>query len=155
MRYSLALCATLLSACASMTTGSYQSVAVTTTPAVIGAQCEARNDRGTWAIDNTPGSATIHRSYSDLTVSCSGAGMAGTARVRSATKGMAVANVLNGVVIGGTIDANTGAAYDYPASVTVPMVPVRAYSLYSPYERVTPIGYQPLSYQIVPGDVSK
>ncbi|MBN8530911.1 MAG: hypothetical protein J0L97_03485 [Alphaproteobacteria bacterium] len=138
-----------------MTTGSFQTVAVTTSPAVIGAQCEAQNDKGRWAIDTTPGAATIHRSYSDLTVSCSGAGMTGTARVRSSTKGMAVANVFNGVIIGGAIDANTGAAYDYPATVTVPMVPARAYSIDLPYGAGMPVAYQKLSYGFVAGEEKK
>ncbi len=45
----------------------------------------------------------------------------GTTVVKSSTKGMAWGNILAGGIIGGAIDAGTGAAYDYPSLINVSM----------------------------------
>jgi hypothetical protein len=46
---------------------------------------------------------------------------AATTTVASSTKGMAFGNILFGGLIGAGVDAGTGAAYDYPNTILVPM----------------------------------
>jgi hypothetical protein len=71
---------------------------------------------------NTPGSVTVHRSYDKLNVTCKETGYtANVVAVDSSTKGMAFGNILFGGLIGVGVDMSTGAAYDYPALITVPM----------------------------------
>lgn len=109
-----------LQACASMTSGSQQSLSVTTEP-VTGATCQLNNDAGSWFIPSTPGSVTVHREASDLTVVCKKGALSGTARVVSFTKGVAYGNILAGGLIGAAIDRSNGSAFDYPALIGVPM----------------------------------
>jgi len=115
-----ALLLTTLVGCACITTGQNQSVSVNT-GTNSGATCSLSNDEGTWYVNSTPGSVTIKRSYSDLAVNCKKDDKTGTATVKSHTKGMAFGNILAGGIIGGAIDCGTGAAYDYPSVINVPL----------------------------------
>lgn len=114
----------LMAGCASIVDGEQQSLSVETRHrdvAVTGAQCKLRNDKGTWFV-TTPGSATVHRSYQDMVVECSKAGLpTGWASIKSTTKGMAFGNILFGGVIGAGVDIGNGAAYDYPQVIVVDM----------------------------------
>ena len=110
----------ILAGCASLTTGQNQSVSVET-PGESGATCTLANDKGTWYVSSTPGSVTVSRAYSDMAVNCTKGTKKGNASVKSNTKGMAFGNILAGGVIGGAIDCGTGAAYDYPTMITVPL----------------------------------
>jgi hypothetical protein len=57
-----------------------------------------------------------------LTIKCRKDGFAGgTMVVQSTTKPMAFGNILFGGVIGTGVDMSTGAAYDYPQMIAVPM----------------------------------
>lgn len=109
-----------LTSCASITTGQNQSVSVAT-PGQHGATCSLTNDSGKWFVNSTPGSVTVKRSYSDLTVHCKKAGTSGTRIIQSKTKAMAFGNLIAGGVIGGAVDVGTGSAYDYPTSIDVPL----------------------------------
>ena len=121
-RLTLLCAASLLAACASMTTGTSQSLSVETTP-VAGASCRLANDKGSWQVSSTPGAVTVSRSYSPLTVTCEKPGHSqGVIAVESRTKATAFGNVLAGGLIGAAVDMGSGAAYDYPALVTVPLV---------------------------------
>ena len=114
--------------CASVTTGSHQNVSVETHP-VSGAECRLSNDDGTWFVPSTPGSVTIDRAYSDLSVTCEKPGYGrGTAVVKSSTKGVAFGNIIAGGVIGAAVDMGSGAAYDYPSLITVSLKPERGAS---------------------------
>ena len=108
----------LLSGCASITTGSNQSLSVNTEPES-GANCELKNDKGTWYINSTPGSVVVNRSYSDLHIICKKDSRFGNSTVKSTIKGMAFGNIIAGGLIGAGIDVHTGAAYDYPATIFV------------------------------------
>ena len=114
----------LIAGCASIVDGEQQSLFVETRhqdAAVSGAQCRLRNDKGTWFV-TTPGSVTVHRSYQDMVVECSKAGLpTGWASIKSTTKGMAFGNILFGGVIGAGVDIGNGAAYDYPQVIVVDM----------------------------------
>lgn len=88
---------------------------------VKGAECKLTNDSGAWFIPSTPGTVTIDRCYGDLTVQCNKGDYTGSTSVQSKTKAMAFGNIVAGGIIGGAVDAGTGAAYDYPTSIMVPM----------------------------------
>ncbi len=110
----------LLSGCASIVSGTNQPVTVDT-PGCAAATCKLSNDKGSWAV-TTPGSVVVSRAYGPLTVMCTKEGSAGgTTTVNSTTKGMAFGNILFGGIIGAGVDAGTGAAYDYPNTILVPM----------------------------------
>ena len=115
-----------LTSCASIVDGSSQSLSVETISngnSVPQASCELSSNKGTWFV-NTPGSVTVHRGYDALNVKCTKDGYQdGIATVKSSTKAMAAGNLLFGGVIGAGVDMGTGAAYDYPNLVQVPMNP--------------------------------
>ena len=116
---------TSFSGCASIVTGSNQSLSVEATAPngdnVVGANCKLVNDKGNWFI-NTPGTVTVQRSYNDLNVSCTKDGHGpGITAVKSSVKGMAAGNILFGGPIGAGVDAATGAAFDYPSLIKVLM----------------------------------
>jgi uncharacterized protein YceK len=115
-----ALAISMLSGCASIVSGTNQSITVDT-PGCVAASCKLTNDKGEWAV-TTPGSVVVHRAYGPLSIICSKEGFpSGTATANSSTKGMAFGNILFGGVIGAGVDIGTGAAYDYPTSIMVPM----------------------------------
>jgi hypothetical protein len=114
------LLASLLGGCASIVSGTTQVVSVDT-PGCPGASCEMSNDKGKWYVSQTPGTVSISRAYGPLLVSCKLNDTTGNAAFNSSTKGMAFGNILFGGVIGAGIDMGSGAAYDYPPSLSVPM----------------------------------
>jgi len=124
IRASLALAALMAtSACASITAGTTQSVEVNTPPKG-GAECKLANEKGNWAVPTTPGATTVTKAYGDLTVSCSHPdGSKGSATVQSSTAGAAFGNIIAGGIIGAAVDMGSGAAYTYPSSVTVALIP--------------------------------
>lgn len=109
-------------ACASITSGTTQTVSVNTAPTA-GAACELANEKGTWQVPKTPGVTTITRAYGDLVVTCSDPlGADGATTVQSGTVGAAFGNIVAGGIIGAAIDMSSGAAYEYPSAITVSMV---------------------------------
>jgi hypothetical protein len=117
-----AMLVALTSGCATITTGTNQSLSVETRAkgtSVAGAACQLSNDKGTWFV-TTPGSVTVNRAYGDLAVKCThDKHPVGTMIVKSSTKGMAFGNILVGGVIGAAVDVSTGSAYDYPSLITL------------------------------------
>lgn len=113
-----------ISGCASIVNGTTQPVKIETQArgkSVEGANCKLVNDKGTWYV-TTPGVVNIHRSISDLNLSCEKEGVApGVAWVKSVTKAMAFGNIIFGGVIGATVDVANGAAFDYPLLMQVEM----------------------------------
>jgi hypothetical protein len=75
--------------------------------------------QGSWYIGNTPSSAVVIRSYSDLTIVCKKDDKAGTTKVKSSVKGMTAGNILLGGFVGLAVDAETGSGYDYPTIIHV------------------------------------
>ena len=120
----LAAIAPLSTGCASIVSGQNQSLSVETLQAgkpLSGASCKLDNDKGSWYV-TTPGSVTVRRSMDAINLRCEKDGMEpGVAAVPSATKGMAFGNILFGGFIGAAVDVGSGAAYDYPVLIQVPM----------------------------------
>jgi hypothetical protein len=107
--------------CASIVSGHKQTVSVNTDP-IKGATCKLENNKGTWYVPSTPGSVTINRSFENLNVECHKKGYAkATKSVSSSTKAIAFGNVLFGGPVGGAVDVATGAAYDYPQEIRMPI----------------------------------
>lgn len=110
-----------LGGCASIVGGHDQPLSVAT-PGCQGAACELTNDKGKWYVPTTPGSVSVRRSYSDLLVACTREGAPpASASVKSTTKPLAFGNIIFGGIIGAGVDIGTGAAYDYPSEVSLPM----------------------------------
>lgn len=111
--------------CASIVSGSNQSVSVETRAEsgqnVTGANCKLTNNKGSWFV-TSPGSTIVNRSYEALAVRCEkDMHEPGLVSAASTTKAMAFGNIIFGGVIGAGVDISTGAAYDYPNLITVIM----------------------------------
>lgn len=119
------LLAALLPACATITTGTSSSIAVTSDPA--GASCQLRrNGELVAAVGQTPQTITISKSSRDLAVNCTRDGhRPGASVVRSEFQPMVLGNILIGGLIGLAVDAGSGAVATYPQSVTVVLAPER------------------------------
>lgn len=115
--------------CASILEGSHQLLSLDARyrdTQVLGATCTLTNDKGKWLV-TTPGSVTVSRSARELSARCDKQGLApGIGAVKSAMKALNVVYMLVGGIAGSIIDSATGAAYHYPASMTVQMGDVGA-----------------------------
>ena len=111
----------LSSGCASIVNGHNQALSVET-PGCTPANCQLTNSKGSWFV-TTPGTVVVHRAYGDLNVECKKEGVQPVAReIKSSTKGMAFGNLIFGGLIGAGVDIGTGAAYDYPQVISIPLV---------------------------------
>lgn len=117
----------VLTGCASIVTGTTQSLAVETrSPSgkeIAGANCRLVSSKGTWFV-TTPGSVTVHRATaSPLSVNCTKEGhqQVGVTSIKPKSKGMTWGNLLFGGVIGVVTDGITGAAGYYPSPITAIM----------------------------------
>jgi len=112
-----------VSGCATVVEGTMQSVSVNSTPAD-GAKCTLQNAEGTWYV-TTPGSVVVHKTKTDLDVTCRKDGyepghIAATSHFGAMTAGNLALGV-GGVVIGGVVDAASGANYHYDTPIVVPL----------------------------------
>lgn len=108
----------LTSGCATVTSGTTQSVTVETInaegAAVPGYLCRITNGKGSWTV-TTPGSTSLNKAYGDATVNCEKSGeTAANAVVQSQTKAYTFGNVILGGVVGIGVDAMSGATWAYP-----------------------------------------
>lgn len=113
----VALLSIQLTACASIVTGTTQSVSIETSQKA--ARCDLQNDKGKWHVSDTPASVVVQRSYEDINVTCQKGDMKGFATFKSTTKAMALGNIVFGGAIGAGVDTATGAAFDYPSVMKV------------------------------------
>lgn len=114
---------TLISGCATLTTGTDNSVTIDTVPP--GASCELRQgaDR-VYFVNPTPGTIEIEKSKKDVGVVCQKEGYLPEAGVlTSELQSMSFGNVLFGGVIGVAVDASSGALNDYPPMMRLIMTP--------------------------------
>ncbi len=114
----------LTAACASITTGTDQSVMVETDPP--GADCEMQRDGGiVGMVKSTPGTVRLDKSRKAIALKCQKAGYEdGSLNMESEFQGATFGNILMGGLIGVAIDASSGAANKYPERVIVTMIPV-------------------------------
>lgn len=110
----------LIGACATVTQGTRQTLAVTT-PNAGGAQCViSRDDGRVLGRVTTPGSVQISRARSALEVRCEHAGFEpGVAQVPSAFSSRSRIQS----PIGYAVDGFSGAMWSYPAEVSVTLIP--------------------------------
>jgi hypothetical protein len=134
-------CIPLLGGCALIVDGKTQSVSFDTSPQK-SADCSISNSKGSWNVHQTPASATINKAYGDITVTCSSRdGYHGSSVVQSETSGAVFGNIIIGGIIGVAVDIGSGAAYQYPSRITIPLAP--------PFEPA-PINPAPISLPIAP-----
>ena len=70
----------------------------------------------------SPGTVTVHKSTGDLAVDCLKDGnVVGHETMVSRSNGAVWGNIIIGGGIGYIIDRNTGAGFDYPATITIMM----------------------------------
>jgi len=139
----VAIAAVGLSGCATIVQGSTQTVSVNTRPED-GAKCELKNSQGTWYL-TSPGSVTVHKTKTDLQISCRKDGVGkGSAIAKATFGGTTFGNVIAGGLIGVAVDAASGANFYYPSPVLVtltadgaPVVPPAA-SVATPAATVPP-----------------
>ena len=110
----------LLANCASIISGDTQIISIST-PNCPGAACELSNNDGTFFVNPTPGTVTVNKSGSDMSITCRKGEHAQTISTESSTDGMTFGNILFGGIIGVAVDAGTGAMYKYDAAITHPL----------------------------------
>ncbi len=118
----MAACALLLVACATITKGTTQLVAVDT-PGAPGATCTIEAPGGPQLV-TTPASVTLTKGSASLPIRCTKqCYLSGSSVIPSGTEAMAAGNVVFGALIGLGVDAATGAMNKYADQVTVAMLP--------------------------------
>lgn len=119
------LALTTLSACATLTGGYEQEIAVSTTPA--GAKCLFTNGQESWTVETTPGAVSLPRAFQPIRVSCSLTGyVTAHAQLEPQTRGRAYGNILL-LGLPTLVDASTGAGYEYtPEAIALTLAPLTA-----------------------------
>jgi hypothetical protein len=120
----LTICATaiFLVACATITKGTTQTVAVDT-PGVPGATCTITTQSGPQVV-TTPGTVSLKKGSDPLPIACAKeCYVNGQSIIPSNAEAMAAGNVVFGGLIGLGVDAASGAMYKYPDMFTVAMSP--------------------------------
>jgi len=114
----------LFSGCATITSGTTQSVFVDT-PKIKGAECRLTDSKGnSWYLPYTPGNVTVLKGDGPMNVVCEKKGYNdGIANVEESISGATFSNILIGGGIGIFIDSMSGAAQKYPPSVVIWMRP--------------------------------
>jgi hypothetical protein len=119
------LCAFALAACASITKGTTQVVAVNT-PGVAGATCTLTSEAIGSQVVVTPGAVTLEKSKESVAVKCTkecyidGGGV-----IASNMEAMTAGNIILGGVIGLGVDAASGAMNKYTPEIQVVMTPIQ------------------------------
>ena len=106
----------LITNCASITSGDTQTVAIST-PLCVKATCEIVNGQGQYYVAMTPGMVQINQSASDLVITCSKNDISKVISVASGTARSTLGNILLGGGIGALYDMQTGAAYKYDSNI--------------------------------------
>ena len=114
-----------LTGCATITTGTDQSVTVVTEKNVSGAKCELTDSQeGKWFVNNTPGTVSVRKGNGPMTLICKKEGYLDTTiSVEEVIAGATLGNLLLGGGIGILIDAASGSAQRYPDQIIVWMEP--------------------------------
>lgn len=120
-----------LQGCATVTTGTGQTITIITERDVEGASCELVDQAfGVWHLDSTPGEVTVNKGDGPMTIVCRKPGYRdGSVLVDEDVTGATYGNILVGGGIGAAVDAASGAAQHYPDRVIIWMEPVHWESL--------------------------
>ncbi|MBL4906600.1 MAG: hypothetical protein JKX94_04035 [Sneathiella sp.] len=114
----------LLGACSSITKGTSQEIFVETQD-VKEAKCTLKNSKGQWVVESTPGRAEVKRGGGALNVHCEKVNYEPTTQLISqGFEAMTLGNVLIGGIIGIAVDAASGAAFNYPDTISILMRPI-------------------------------
>jgi hypothetical protein len=109
----------LLAGCAQVISGDTEDILVETSPKSA-AQCTLQNARGSWGVLSTPAKVTLLRSTTPLNVNCRTAeGWTGSATIPSSVDPLAYADAVT--IVGAAVETQTGAAYDYPERLNIPL----------------------------------
>jgi hypothetical protein len=112
-----------LTGCASIMTGTTQTVSVTTIP-VSGAECTVKNGFGQWNV-TTPGQVVINKSMRHALVTCDKPGYQRSyAWLLSQRQPWIWANAAVPLEIGNIVDWSDGAGGKYPEAISVPLKPI-------------------------------
>lgn len=119
----------LLPACATLTTGTAQSILVDVLN-VQGVDCRGTDTRGrTYVWAKTPSSTMVHKGDGPLTLVCEKEGFKTTTmQFDEEVAGATFGNILIGGGIGLAVDIASGAAQEYPSQVHLVMEPVETAS---------------------------
>jgi hypothetical protein len=118
------ICGLLTVACTSVEHVSSSQNVMIETPQAEGATCTLSTPRGTWQVDRTPGMASVIRGPGALSVHCTKDQFAAANVTAEATpRGMPWQNVVSGGFFGQRAADASDTAYEYPASVSIPMQP--------------------------------
>jgi len=113
----------LCSGCASLTGSKNQPISVKTHSQngdITDAKCTLTNDKGEWFV-TTPGSVVVSKSTSDMLVVCKKDVYKGSSKFESKSNGGVWGNILVGGLIGYAVDSSSGAGFDYPSIINVPL----------------------------------
>jgi hypothetical protein len=119
----LVILGTLLGGCATVVSGTTQTIGVNTDPE--GADCQfTRKGVLVGRVNPTPGTMQVGKDHESVSVLCHKEGFDDTAGViGSEFQAMTLGNILLGGVIGVVVDAASGAMMKYPESVTFTLIP--------------------------------
>lgn len=124
-KFVVLLAALGLAACATMTKGTTQVVAVNT-PGVAGATCTLTSEAIGSQLVVTPGTVTLEKSKESVAVKCSKeCYVEGGGVIASNMEGMTAGNIILGGVIGLGVDAASGAMNKYTPEIQVVMTPIQ------------------------------
>jgi hypothetical protein len=114
----------VLSACATITTGTSQPLTVVT-PYADNASCQLRDTAGgSWYIKETPNTVTVTKGDGPMTITCEKAGYNnGVTVLNEKFQGATLGNIILGGGVGVIVDAASGAAQEYPKDVKVYLEP--------------------------------
>jgi hypothetical protein len=115
--------ATLSGACASMTTGTTQSISVTSEPSE--ADCTLTRDGQSLGTIKTPGPVKVKRDARAIQVTCKKDGHEeGLSIVNSRFEGATMGNLILGGAVGLAVDVASGASNRYDDTVMVKLAPL-------------------------------
>ncbi|MGE3231519.1 MAG: hypothetical protein AB7J30_18980 [Hyphomicrobium sp.] len=114
-----------LAACATLTKGTTQQVAINT-PGAPGAECTLTSGAIGTKIVTTPAAIILDKSQDAISVTCRKACFQdGVAIIASNTEAMSAGNIVFGGVVGLGVDAVSGAMNKYNADNQIAMVPIQ------------------------------
>jgi hypothetical protein len=119
----VALTASCLAGCGTITQGTSQNITITSTPP--GGHCDlTRKGEHVATLDTTPGTVKVDKTKNDILLTCKLTGYQdASANLESGYGAGTFGNIILGGGIGWAIDSATGADNKYPSSAAVQFIP--------------------------------